>query len=75
MSHFLFEGDSCYPISPCEEMLQLEDEGKGVYSSDDQIAKILSKIEKLKPSDKNFLDCKSKENYLDYFEEFVENAA
>lgn len=32
---YLFEGDSCYPISPCEEMLNTKDEGKGVYSSED----------------------------------------
>lgn len=72
---YLFEGDSCYPISPCEEMAQLEDDGKGVYSSEDQIARILQKYGKLDTIDRNFLDCKSKTDYLDYFEEFVENNA
>ena len=47
--HFLFEGDSCYPISPCEEMLLVAEEGRGVYSQDDQIAKIVEKLEKFKP--------------------------
>jgi len=71
--HFLFEGDSCYPISPCEEMLLVADEGRGVYSQDDQIAKIVDKLETLKEDDKEFIDAKSKHSYLEYFEDFVAN--
>lgn len=47
--HFLFEGDSCYPISPCEEMLLVQEEGRGVYSQDDQISKIVEKLDKFTP--------------------------
>ena len=72
-NYYLFEGDSCYPISPCEEMLNLDDDGKGIYSNDDQIAKVLQKVGKLNNNDKTFLDSKSKINYLQYFQDFVDN--
>lgn len=57
-------------------MLNTEEENaKGIYSSDDQIAKILEKYPKLEDSDRKFLDGRSKHDYLQYFEEFVENNA
>jgi hypothetical protein len=52
-------------------MINTKDEGKGVYSSEDQIAKILSKLGPLSQDDKSFIDVKSKLSYLEYFQNFV----
>lgn len=52
-------------------MLNTKDEGKGVYSSEDQIAKILTKLGPLTQEDKSFIDVKSKLSYLEYFQNFV----
>ena len=55
--HFLFEGDSCFPISPLDdETKQKGQEIDITYSNDDQIAKILDKIDPVRKDDKEFLD-------------------
>jgi len=52
-------------------MINTKDEGKGVYSSEDQIAKILQKLGSISQEDKGFIDVKSKLSYLEYFQNFV----
>ena len=44
--HFqvLFKGMSCFPLSPCKEMLQNPDSEFNIVSSDDQMAKIIQII-------------------------------
>lgn len=63
-------GDSCYPMSPCLDMITSK---KTVYSQDDQFGLIILKLDSLKEEDKDFIDGQSKENYLNYFQNFVEN--
>jgi hypothetical protein len=65
VEHYLFEGDSCYPISPMnqEDVVEQDqqddgeaEDGKTAFSSNDQIAKILSKLGTLSKKDKSFID-------------------
>ena len=65
---FIFQGDSCYPISPCVEINSVQTPShEKCYSSDDQIAKIIRKLGYLDGADKNFIEAKSKLEYLEYF--------
>ena len=41
LARVLFTGTSCFPLSPCEEMLSQEGEEFNVVSSDDQLVKVI----------------------------------
>lgn len=71
---FIFQGDSCYPISPCIEINSVQTPNhEKCYSSDDQIAKIIRKLGYLGEVDKGFIEAKSKLEYLEYFQNYVES--
>lgn len=71
---FVFQGDSCYPISPCVEINNSQTPNhEKCYSSDDQIAKIIRKLGYLGEADKSFIEAKSKLDYLEYFQNYVES--
>jgi serine/threonine protein kinase len=71
---FIFQGDSCYPISPCVEINSVQTPNhEKCYSSDDQVAKIIRKLGYLSPSDKSYIEAKSKLDYLEYFQKYVES--
>lgn len=71
---FIFQGDSCYPISPCVEINSAETPNhEKCYSSDDQIAKIIRKLGFLSAQDKSYIEARSKLDYLEYFQNYVES--
>lgn len=82
VEHYLFEGDSCYPLSPISQDMQYsddqngsgsnEDAGKTAFSANDQISKILEKLRPLSCSDTKFIDNKGKLEYLEYFMSFID---
>ena len=59
-TRFFFEGNSCYPISPCE---QGNNKDKNVVSADDQIIKINTDYGKVNELDISFI---SNTNIMDY---------
>lgn len=55
--HFqvLFKGMSCFPLSPCKEMLLNPDSEYNIVSSDDQMAKIIQIIGLQSEQEKSFI--------------------
>lgn len=41
LERVLFTGTSCFPLSPCEEMLSQNNEDFNIVSEDDQLVKII----------------------------------
>lgn len=41
LNRVLFTGSSCFPLSPCDEMLSQNDEDFNIVSHDDQLVKII----------------------------------
>ena len=60
----LFLGGSCYPLSPCEEMLAASDRSQSIISSDDQLLKILSSTKSLYANDQSFISEAETQKYM-----------
>ena len=64
-SRVLFTGTSCFPLSPCEEMLSQQDEQFNVVSFDDQLVKIIQNIGQIDESDASFISEPTAKDYFD----------
>jgi len=40
----LFRGQSCFPLSPCDDMLNTDDQSENIVSKNDQMIRILELI-------------------------------
>lgn len=70
--HCLFDGDSCYPISPYVDE-QEENEDVNQFSFKDQLGEIMKQIGPLSETDKSFIDDKNKLDYVDMFQDLIDN--
>ena len=52
---FLFAGTSCFPLSPCQDMQQSQEQGVNIISKNDQMIKIIRKLGKLAAEDTSFI--------------------
>lgn len=64
-SRVLFTGTSCFPLSPCEEMLSQQEEQFNVVSYDDQLVKIIQNLGHIDASDANFISEPTAKDYFD----------
>lgn len=65
ISRIMFSGTSCFPLSPCEEMISQEDEEFNVVSHDDQLVKIVQALGKVDEDDASFITEATAKNYFD----------
>ena len=54
-NRFMFKGYSCFPMSPCEEALKVENENLNIVDKDDMIIEILKQTNPVSKEDLSFL--------------------
>lgn len=67
----LFNGDSCYPISPMIDEGSNEEEVNS-FSFKDQLGEIMKKLGPLKETDISFIDDGMKRDYVDMFQDHIQ---
>lgn len=65
LSHLLFPGDSCYPLSPCFDAMADTKNSQIHITENDQLLKILKVLGPLSTADKSFIKCQDVHDYLD----------
>lgn len=68
----MFKGLSCFPMSPCKEMKEAEDQSVNIVDQHDMLITILNDIDKLHRVDTSFLTDKATRKYFKQMNQSVD---